>query len=72
MDAFDHHAALFTADAAGTQLAPEQCAVVAVEMEQGPNNSRRVYAGVDIAAPWASVWSALTDYEGLGNFIPGA
>lgn len=55
-----------------TQLAPEQAAVVAVEMEQGPNNSRRVYAGVDIAAPWASVWGALTDYEGLDNFIPGA
>lgn len=45
---------------------------VAVQMEQGPNNSRRVYAGVDVAAPWSNVWSALTDYEGLGNFIPGA
>ena len=44
---------------------------MAVEVEPGPSNSRRVYAGVSIAAPWASVWGALTDYDGLGNFIPG-
>jgi hypothetical protein len=53
------------------QQAPGQAAAVAVEVEPGPNNSRRVYAGVSIAAPWASVWGALTDYDGLGDFIPG-
>ena len=32
---------------------------------------RILYAGIDIDAPVAVVWQALTDYEGLGNFIPG-
>lgn len=59
------------AGAAETHLAPEQVAVVAVEVEQGPSNSRRLYAGIDIAAPWDDVWSALTDYDGLADFIPG-
>jgi ribosome-associated toxin RatA of RatAB toxin-antitoxin module len=40
-------------------------------VEQGPSNSRRLYAGIDIAAPWDDVWSALTDYDGLADFIPG-
>jgi len=44
---------------------------VSVEVEQGPSNSRRLYAGIDIAAPWTAVWSALTDYDGLDTFIPG-
>ena len=33
---------------------------------------RRLYAGVDIAAPAELVWRALTDYEHLDTFIPGA
>lgn len=61
----------YNAGAAGAQLAPEQVAVVAVEVEQGPSNSRRLYAGIDIAAPWDAVWTALTDYDGLADFIPG-
>lgn len=44
---------------------------VLVEVERGPSNSRRLYAGVDIAAPWTAVWAALTDYDGLDSFIPG-
>lgn len=56
---------------AAEALAPEQVAVVAVEVEQGPSNSRRLYAGIDIAAPWDAVWSTLTDYDGLADFIPG-
>lgn len=45
---------------------------ITVEVEAGPSNSRRLYAGIDIAAPWSAVWAALTDYEGLDTFIPGA
>ena len=45
--------------------------VVQVEVEQGPRNSRRLYAGIDIAAPQDIVWGALTDYDGLAEFIPG-
>lgn len=45
---------------------------IIVEVESGPSNSRRLYAGIDIAAPWSDVWAALTDYESLDTFIPGA
>ena len=44
---------------------------MAVVVEPATNNARRLFAGVDIAAPVAIVWDALTDYDGLGNFIPG-
>ena len=47
-------------------------ASVSLEVEPAPNNARRLYAGVNIAAPVRVVWDALTDYDGLGNFIPGA
>lgn len=44
---------------------------VAVIVEPASNNARRLYARVDIAAPVRIVWDSLTDYDGLGNFIPG-
>ncbi|DBA89699.1 TPA: hypothetical protein ACH3X2_004589 [Trebouxia sp. C0005] len=44
---------------------------VDVTVERAARNSRRLYAAVQIAAPIDVVWGALTDYEGLGNFIPG-
>lgn len=44
---------------------------MAVVVEPATNNARRLFAGVDIAAPVAVVWDSLTDYDGLGNFIPG-
>lgn len=44
---------------------------VEVTVERGARNSRRLYAAVQIAAPINVVWGALTDYEGLGSFIPG-
>ena len=53
----------------------QTCAVadeVAVLVEPASNNARKLYAGVDINAPVSIVWNALTDYDGLGNFIPGA
>ena len=40
-------------------------------IDKGHRNSRRLYASVEIAAPLQVVWEALTDYEGLGTFIPG-
>ena len=46
--------------------------IVEVTVEKAGPNSRRVYAAIDIGAPVAVVWDALTDYDGLGNFIPGA
>ena len=56
---------------AAVALETEAESAVLVEVEQGPSNSRRLYAGVDIAAPWTAVWAALTDYDGLDSFIPG-
>ena len=44
---------------------------VAVIVEPASNNARRLFAGVDIDAPVSIVWDSLTDYDGLGNFIPG-
>lgn len=44
---------------------------VQVTVERSARNSRRLYAAVQIAAPVEVVWGALTDYQGLGNFIPG-
>ena len=40
-------------------------------VETPARNARRLYAGVDIAAPLETVWQALTDYDGLADFIPG-
>ena len=45
---------------------------VQVTVERGARNSRRLYASVQIAAPVEVVWGALTDYQGLDKFIPGA
>jgi len=45
---------------------------VMVEVDKASRNARRLYAAVSIAAPLDQVWQSLTDYEGLGNFIPGA
>lgn len=42
-----------------------------VEVEKGARNVRLLYAGIDVNAPVGAVWQALTDYDGLGNFIPG-
>ncbi|CAL5228575.1 g11732 [Coccomyxa viridis] len=44
---------------------------VALLVEPASNNARKLFAGVDIAAPVSVVWESLTDYDGLGTFIPG-
>lgn len=41
-----------------------------VDVEKTSWSSRRLYARVDINAPVETVWSCLTDYEGLGKFVP--
>lgn len=50
---------------------PSPSSLIPVDVEPAPSNSRRLYASVDIAAPSFVVWSALTNYEKLGDFIPG-
>lgn len=46
-------------------------ATVEVDVETAPGNARRLFARVDIAAPPFVVWGALTDYDRLGEFVPG-
>lgn len=49
----------------------QQAEQVIVEVDKASRNARRLYAAVSIDAPLDHVWRSLTDYEGLGNFIPG-
>lgn len=44
---------------------------VRIEIQKLPNNSRRIVSSIAIDAPLDAVWSVLTDYEGLPDFIPG-
>ncbi|KAL5539849.1 hypothetical protein UlMin_045470 [Ulmus minor] len=44
---------------------------VHIEIDKLEKNSRRIRARVAIEAPLGTVWSVLTDYERLSEFIPG-
>ena len=41
-----------------------------VRIEKAPQNSRRIFAGVDIPASVDEVWNLLTDYDNLEKFVP--
>jgi len=41
-----------------------------VRVEKAPENSRRIFAGIDIMASVDDVWKVLTDYENLKNVVP--
>lgn len=41
-----------------------------VRIEEAPENSRRIFTGIDISADIEDVWSVLTDYGNLQNVIP--
>jgi len=41
-----------------------------VRVEKAPDNSRRIFAGIDIAASTDDVWKILTNYGELQNVIP--
>jgi len=55
-------------------LDPDSClmpdAEPLVRVEKAPDNSRRIFAGIDISASTEDVWKILTNYEGLQNVIP--
>lgn len=61
-----------------TEMAPpfineDQCLVPGeplVRVEKAPDNSRRIFAGVDILASVDDLWSVLTDYHNLQNVVP--
>jgi hypothetical protein len=41
-----------------------------VAIEKPSGNMRILRASIDIAAPPAALWRCLTDYDGLGDFVP--
>lgn len=44
---------------------------IEIQIEKLGNNSRRILSKIVIDADLETVWSILTDYEGLADFIPG-
>ncbi|MCO5576802.1 hypothetical protein L7F22_030622 [Adiantum nelumboides] len=40
-------------------------------IEPNGKNTRRIVVAISIDAPLEKLWSVLTDYEGLANFLPG-
>jgi len=54
-------------------LDPDSCLIPGepvVRVEKAPENSRRIFAGIDILASVDDVWKVLTDYEHLANVVP--
>lgn len=54
-------------------LDPNSCLIPGepvVRVEKAPENSRRIFAGIDIMASVDDVWNVLTNYEELQNVIP--
>ena len=54
-------------------LDPDSCLVPGepvVRVEKAPENSRRIFAGIDILASVDDVWNILTNYEQLQDVVP--
>jgi Polyketide cyclase / dehydrase and lipid transport len=54
-------------------LDPDSCLVPGepvIRVEKAPENSRRIFAGIDIMASVDDVWNVLTNYDQLQNVIP--
>lgn len=62
-----------TSEMAPPFLGDDQCLVVGepvVRVEKAPENSRRIFAGIDIMASVEDVWNVLTDYRHLQDVVP--
>lgn len=60
-------------DMAPPFLDEDQCLVPGepvVRVEKAPENSRRIFAGIDIMASVDDVWNVLTDYSHLQRVVP--
>jgi hypothetical protein len=54
-------------------LDPDSCLIPGepvVRVEKAPENSRRIFAGIDIMASVDDIWSVLTNYAELQNVVP--
>jgi len=62
-----------TSEMAPPFLDEDQCLVPGepiVRVEKAPENSRRIFAGIDILASVDDVWRVLTDYQHLQDVVP--
>jgi hypothetical protein len=62
-----------TSEMAPPFLGEDQCLVpgeAVVRVEKAPENSRRIFAGIDIGASVDTVWDVLTDYANLQQVVP--
>jgi Polyketide cyclase / dehydrase and lipid transport len=62
-----------TSEMAPPFLGEDQCLVPGepiVRVERAPENSRRIFAGIDIMAGVDDVWKILTNYERLQDVVP--
>ena len=62
-----------SAEMAPPFLDEQQCLVPGepvVRVEKAPENSRRIYAGIDIMTSTDDVWNVLTDYQNLQKAVP--
>jgi hypothetical protein len=62
-----------TSEMAPPFLGEDQCLVPGepvVRVEKAPENSRRIFAGIDILASVDDVWRVLTDYAHLQDVVP--
>jgi hypothetical protein len=62
-----------TSEMAPPFLDDDQCLVPGepvVRVEKAPENSRRIFAGIDIMASVEDVWNVLTDYSHLQDVVP--
>lgn len=77
-DISDSELSIADVDFSLTEMAPpfineDRCLVPGeplVRVEKAPDNSRRIFAGVDILASVDDIWALLTDYHNLQNVVP--
>ena len=62
-----------TSEMAAPFIGEDQCLVLGepvARVEKAPENSRRIFAGIDIPHSVDDVWNLLTDYSNLQNVVP--
>jgi len=77
-DISDSQLSIADVDFSLTEMAPpfineDRCLVPGeplVRVEKAPDNSRRIFAGVDIQASVDDIWALLTDYHNLQDVVP--
>ncbi|MCO5554272.1 hypothetical protein L7F22_007800 [Adiantum nelumboides] len=58
-------------DDGSAQISSNENLFSTLTIEPNGTNTRRIVVAISIDAPLETLWSVLTDYEGLANFLPG-